>query len=126
MRHGLGCVLGGVEENATFVQPDRNCASGKARHRFQRRQRRGGRQIEPVTLIYLKAYYAGDVVEQFARAPVEDELQQVLVASPKQFHAWRFVYAARFHAYEAVLHDMRANAHGMFTSNAVRILEHLD
>ena len=79
--------------------------------------RRCGRsEVEPVALVYLVGNECLKLVEELARAAVEDELEQEVVGLAEQLHARGLVDAARLDADEAVLHGVQC----LFRGRALR------
>jgi len=76
--------------------------------------------IVPVTLINLPRGGKRQLIEQLARAPVQNKLQKKRITGAEQLHARRLVNATRFDADETVFDQMQADADAVPAADAVR------
>ena len=116
MRHILGAYIGDV----ALVKRDRHGARDQRRDFADRLFYHLRGHIVPVALIKLSGRCKRQLVEQFACAPVQNQLQQKCVAGAEQLHAGRFINAARFDADKAVFDQMQSDADTVPAADLVR------
>ena len=110
-----------MERNIPFVKRDGDGAGREAGIVCNSGVQRLRRRVKAVSLINLFREGSGNVVEMPARPSIQNQLQQIFVALPEQFHPRRFINAAALDADEPVLHRVDADADSVSAADAVRL-----